>query len=260
MLDTNQNGIHYGRNGWWYRNGAALLLQNGKRNGYSNGRYRNRTFEFEGKLRNDQAQKGVENLRGHVDSLIVINNKLRDVYGNLGYKAGFSKADEVLATASRGIAEVITHHYTQNIDLRDAKTVLSNSGSAIMGSATASGNSRAKDAIVKALDSPLLNDNKINGAKNVLLLIVSGMHEITIDEIGEINDYIQTEAGNNANIIMGVGEDESLDESIAVTVIATGFDVDQQYEITNTEAKKVVHDLEETPKTKEVVNTQNSHQ
>ncbi|MGB2231355.1 MAG: cell division protein FtsZ [Flavobacteriaceae bacterium] len=211
-------------------------------------------FQFEGKLRNDQAQKGVENLRGHVDSLIVINNnKLRDVYGNLGYKAGFSKADEVLATASRGIAEVITHHYTQNIDLRDAKTVLSNSGSAIMGSATASGNSRAKDAIVKALDSPLLNDNKINGAKNVLLLIVSGMHEITIDEIGEINDYIQTEAGNNANIIMGVGEDESLDESIAVTVIATGFDVDQQYEITNTEAKKVVHDLEETPKTQETI-------
>lgn len=211
-------------------------------------------FQFEGKLRNDQAQKGVENLRGHVDSLIVINNnKLRDVYGNLGYKAGFSKADEVLATASRGIAEVITHHYTQNIDLRDAKTVLSNSGSAIMGSATVSGNSRAKDAIVKALDSPLLNDNKINGAKNVLLLIVSGMHEITIDEIGEINDYIQTEAGNNANIIMGVGEDESLDESIAVTVIATGFDVDQQYEITNTEAKKVVHDLEETPKIQETI-------
>ena len=213
-------------------------------------------FQFEGKLRNDQAQKGVENLRGHVDSLIVINNnKLRDVYGNLGYKAGFSKADEVLATASRGIAEVITHHYTQNIDLRDAKTVLSNSGSAIMGSATVSGNSRAKDAIVKALDSPLLNDNKINGAKNVLLLIVSGMHEITIDEIGEINDYIQIEAGNNANIIMGVGEDESLDESIAVTVIATGFDVDQQYEITNTEAKKVVHDLEETPKTQETIKT-----
>ena len=211
-------------------------------------------FQFEGKLRNDQAQKGVENLRGHVDSLIVINNnKLRDVYGNLGYKAGFSKADEVLATASRGIAEVITHHYTQNIDLRDAKTVLSNSGSAIMGSATVSGNSKAKDAIVKALDSPLLNDNKINGAKNVLLLIVSGMHEITIDEIGEINDYIQIEAGNNANIIMGVGEDESLDESIAVTVIATGFDVDQQYEITNTEAKKVVHDLEETPKTQETI-------
>src|SRR5690606_13526881 len=172
-------------------------------------------FQFEGKLRNEQAQKGVETLRAHVDSLVVINNnKLREVYGNLGFKAGFSKADEVLSTASRGIAEVITHHYTQNIDLRDAKTVLSNSGTAIMGSATAAGKSRAQEAIMSALDSPLLNDNKITGAKNVLLLIVSGTHEITIDEIGEINDHIQNEAGHGANIIMGVGEDESLQESI----------------------------------------------
>ncbi|QDO93630.1 cell division protein FtsZ [Formosa sediminum] len=203
-------------------------------------------FQFEGKMRNEQAQKGIEKLRGVVDSLIVINNnKLREVYGNLGFKAGFSKADEVLATAARGIAEVITHHYTQNIDLRDAKTVLSNSGSAIMGSSISSGQNRAKDAIMKALDSPLLNDNKIQGAKNVLLLIVSGAQEITIDEIGEINDHIQNEAGHGANIIMGVGEDESLDESIAVTIIATGFNLDQQNEISNTEAKKVVHSLEE---------------
>ncbi len=166
-------------------------------------------FQFEGKMRNEQAQLGVEKLRSHVDSLIVINNnKLREVYGNLGFKAGFSKADEVLATASRGIAEVITHHYTQNIDLRDAKTVLSNSGTAIMGSAQATGASRAQDAISKALDSPLLNDNKITGAQNVLLLIVSGGEEITIDEIGEINDHIQAEAGHSANIIMGVGEDK----------------------------------------------------
>ncbi|WP_411893488.1 cell division protein FtsZ [Winogradskyella sp. A2] len=205
-------------------------------------------FQFEGKMRNEQAQRGIENLRQHVDSLVVINNnKLREVYGNLGFKAGFSKADEVLSTASRGIAEVITHHYTQNIDLRDAKTVLSNSGTAIMGSATASGQTRAQEAIMKALDSPLLNDNKITGAKNVLLLIVSGSQEITIDEIGEINDHIQTEAGYGANIIMGVGEDESLQESIAVTIIATGFDIDQQNEISNTEAKKVIHALEETP-------------
>ena len=162
-------------------------------------------FMFEGKTRNEQAQLGVENLRKHVDSLIVINNnKLREVYGNLGFKAGFSKADEVLATASRGIAEVITHHYTQNIDLRDAKTVLSNSGTAIMGSAQASGGNRAQEAIAKALDSPLLNDNKITGAKNVLLLIISGSEEITIDEIGEISDHIQAEAGHSANIIMGV--------------------------------------------------------
>lgn len=203
-------------------------------------------FQFEGKMRNEQAQRGIEKLREHVDSLIVINNnKLREVYGNLGFKAGFSKADEVLSTASRGIAEVITHHYTQNIDLRDAKTVLSNSGTAIMGSATASGQTRAQEAIMKALDSPLLNDNKITGAKNVLLLIVSGSQEITIDEIGEINDHIQNEAGHGANIIMGVGEDESLQESIAVTIIATGFDIDQQNEISNTETKKVIHALEE---------------
>jgi len=201
-------------------------------------------FQFEGKIRNEQAQIGIEKLRANCDSLIVINNnKLREVYGNLGFKAGFSKADEVLATAARGIAEVITHHYTQNIDLRDAKTVLANSGTAIMGSASASGADRAQEAINKALDSPLLNDNKITGAKNVLLLIVSGVEEITIDEIGEISDYIQAEAGHSANIIMGVGEDESLEGAIAITVIATGFTAEQQNDIVNTEAKRVIHIL-----------------
>jgi len=203
-------------------------------------------FQFEGKVRFEQAMSGVERLRKQVDSLIVINNnKLREVYGNLGFKAGFSKADEVLATASRGIAEVITHHYTQNIDLKDAKTVLSNSGTAIMGSAKAEGETRAKDAIISALDSPLLNDNKITGARNVLLLIVSGTTEITIDEIGEINDHIQAEAGHNANIIMGVGDDESLGDSIAVTIIATGFNVEQQKEIVNAEPKRIIHSLNE---------------
>ncbi|MCF6212993.1 MAG: cell division protein FtsZ [Flavobacteriaceae bacterium] len=203
-------------------------------------------FVFEGKTRNEQARKGVEELRQYVDSIIIINNnKLREVYGNLGFKAGFSKADEVLSTAARGIAEVITHHYTQNIDLRDAKTVLSNSGTAIMGAAEASGENRAQEAITKALDSPLLNDNKITGAKNVLLLIVSGSIEITIDEIGEINDYIQTEAKTNVDIIMGVGDDESLGEAISVTIIATGFNKEQQHEIINTEAKKIVHTLED---------------
>jgi cell division protein FtsZ len=203
-------------------------------------------FEFEGKIRNLQAHKGIDKFRKTVDSLVIINNnKLREVYGNLGFKAGFSKADEVLSTAARGIAEVITHHYMQNIDLRDAKTVLSNSGTAIMGSSTSSSQNRAQDAITSALDSPLLNDNKITGAKNVLLLIVSGSQEITIDEIGEINDHIQAEAGYGANIIMGVGEDDSLGEAISVTIIATGFDVTQQNEITNTEVKKVVHALED---------------
>ncbi len=203
-------------------------------------------FNFEGKLRVDQAQKGLEKLKDNVDSLIVINNnKLREVYGNLGFKSGFSKADEVLAKAARGIAEVITHHYTQNIDLKDANTVLKNSGSAIMGSSTASGSNRAQEAIQSALDSPLLNDNKITGCKNVLLLIVSGTNEITIDEIGEINEHIQNQAGNGANIIMGVGEDKDLNESISVTVIASGFNVDQQHEIVNSEVKKVIHTLED---------------
>ena len=206
-------------------------------------------FQFEGRMRSKQAQVGIDQLRNNVDSLIVINNnKLREVYGNLGFKAGFSKADEVLSTAARGIAEVITHHYKQNIDLHDAKTVLSKSGTAIMGSAKESGTSRAKNAIVKALDSPLLNDNKIKGAKNVLLLIVSGANEVTLDEIGEINDFIQAEAGFEANIIMGIGEDQELGDAISVTIVATGFAADQQNNIINTEAKKIVHTLEDEQK------------
>ena len=203
-------------------------------------------FQFEGKIREEQAKNGIDKLKNEVDALIVINNnKLRDIYGNLGFKEGFAKADEVLATASKGIAEVITHHYTQNIDLKDAKTVLSNSGNAIMGSSTASGSKRSIEAISSALDSPLLNDNRINGAKNVLLLIVSGKEEITIDEIGLINDYIQEKAGHGANIIMGVGEDLSLENSISVTVIATGFDPNQQEEIINSDPKKIIHNLDE---------------
>ena len=203
-------------------------------------------FQFEGKIREEQAKKGIDKLKNEVDALIVINNnKLRDIYGNLGFKEGFAKADEVLATASKGIAEVITHHYTQNIDLKDAKTVLSNSGNAIMGSSTASGSKRSIEAISSALDSPLLNDNRIDGAKNVLLLIVSGKEEITIDEIGLINDYIQEKAGHGANIIMGVGEDLSLENSVSVTVIATGFDPNQQEEIINSDPKKIIHNLDE---------------
>ncbi|WP_341666007.1 cell division protein FtsZ [Blattabacterium cuenoti] len=202
-------------------------------------------FHFEGKMRLEQAQKGIEALRKNVDSLIVINNdKLRELYGNLGFKAGFSKADEVLTTAAKGIAEVITHHYKQNIDLRDTRTVLKESGTAVMGSSIAVGENRAKEAVVQALDSPLLNDNKITGAKNVLLLIVSGKIEITIDEIGIISDYIQAEAGNNANIIMGLGEDEGLEESISVTIVATGFPTEIQRAI-NHEEKKIFHRLEE---------------
>ena len=203
-------------------------------------------FVFEGKNRISQANIGLDKLRKNVDALIVVNNnKLRDVYGNLGVKQGFSKADEVLATAAKGIAEVITHHYTQNIDLKDAKTVLSKSGNAIMGSAGSSGEKRAIKAVSNALDSPLLNDNSIRGAKNVLLLILSGSSEVTIDEIGLINDYIQETAGNNVNIIMGIGEDQSMVEEISVTVIATGFDINQQDEIIHVDPKKKIHYLDE---------------
>tara|TARA_B100000886_G_scaffold274448_1_gene198383 strand:+ start:2706 stop:4577 length:1872 start_codon:yes stop_codon:yes gene_type:complete len=203
-------------------------------------------FSFEGKSRELQAIKGLEKLKRSVDSLIIINNnKLREVYGNLGFKEGFSKADEVLSTAAKGVAQVITHHYTQNIDLKDAKTVLSNSGTAIMGSSIASGSNRANEAVIKALDSPLLNDNKIEGSKNVLLLIVSGAEEITIDEIGEINEYIQNETGNSANIIMGVGEDLELGSNISVTVIATGFGDEKQNSLVNSETEKVIYSLDQ---------------
>jgi len=247
MLDSNTKMVFItaGMGGGTGTGAAPVIAQLAKERDILTVGIVTKPFQFEGKVRYEQALLGVEKLRKQVDSLIVINNnKLREVYGNLGFKAGFSKADEVLATASRGIAEVITHHYTQNIDLKDAKTVLSNSGTAIMGSATATGDNRAKNAIVAALDSPLLDDNKITGAKNVLLLIVSGTNEITIDEIGEINDHIQAEAGFNANIIMGVGEDESLGDAVAVTIIATGFNPEQQKELINTTPNKIIHTLD----------------
>ncbi len=186
-------------------------------------------FTFEGKRRLEQAESGLEKLRNNVDSLIVINNdKLRQQFGNLGFKQGFSKADEVLTNAAKGMAEVITAPFAINIDFRDAKSVLQNSGTALMSTGIATGEKRAEEAVRKALDSPLLNDNKITGAKDVLLLILSGSdeaHEATMDEIGLINDYVQTEAGgnNNANIIFGVGTDEELGDAIKVLVIATGF-------------------------------------
>ncbi len=253
MLDTNTKMIFItaGMGGGTGTGAAPIIAQLAKERDILTVGIVTIPFQFEGKVRTQQALAGIERLRKQVDSLIVVNNnKLREVYGNLGFKAGFSKADEVLATASRGIAEVITHHYTQNIDLKDVKTVLANSGSAIMGSGIACGETRAKDAIMAALDSPLLNDNKITGAKNVLLLIVYGSNEITIDEISEISEYIQNEAGHNANIIMGAGEDEARvqGDSISVTIIATGFNVEQQNEIVNTEPKKIIHSLEDEQK------------
>ncbi len=186
-------------------------------------------FSFEGKRRLEQADLGLEKLRNNVDSLIVINNdKLRQQYGNLGFKSGFSKADEVLTNAAKGMAEVITGYFDVNIDFRDAKSVLQNSGTALMSNGVASGENKAEEAVKKALDSPLLNDNKITGARNVLLLIRSGSEEVTMDEIGVIMDHIQKEAGNTADIIFGVGADEELGDAVSVLVIATGFAKDHQ--------------------------------
>jgi cell division protein FtsZ len=206
-------------------------------------------FVFEGELRMSQAKEGIEEIKKHVDSLIVINNnKLREIYGNLGFKSGFAKADEILATASRGIAEVITQKGHLNIDLNDAKTVLSNSGTAIMGSGTALGDGRAIKAVKGAIESPLLDNNHIRGAKKVLLLIVSGTEEVTFEEMGEISDFIQDqvmiEGGTPADIIMGVAEDEELESSINVTVVATGFYEGAVVNPLTGIPEKVVHDLE----------------
>lgn len=207
-------------------------------------------FSFEGKRRLEQAENGLDKLRNNVDSLIVINNdKLRQQFGNLGFKQGFSKADEVLTNAAKGMAEVITGYFDVNIDFRDAKSVLQNSGTALMSTGTASGENKAEEAVRKALDSPLLNDNKITGAKNVLLLIRSGAEEVTMDEIGIIMDHIQKEAGHTADIIFGVGADDELGDAVSVLVIATGFSNEDKKFAGPTEKIKIsLNDSLDTPK------------
>ncbi len=181
-------------------------------------------FRFEGPERINQAIEGINALKDHVDSLLVINNeKLREIYGNLKVSNAFEKADDVLAIAAKGIAEIITVHGYINVDFADVQTVMNNSGVAIMGSASASGADRARKAIADALISPLLNNNDITGARSVLLNITSGSEEITMDEISEITDYVVGAASRNTTLIWGMGNDESLGEYISVTIIATGF-------------------------------------
>lgn len=182
-------------------------------------------FRFEGDRRISQAVEGISEIEKHVDSLLVINNeKLREVCGNLKFSEAFSYADNVLATAAKGIAEIITVPGYINVDFADVETVLSNSGVALMGTGIAEGEDRAVKAVQQALTSPLLNDNDINGTENILLNITSGTNEITMDEIGEIADYVNSEVGSSPNIIWGTGVDEKLGESIGITIIATGFE------------------------------------
>ena len=181
-------------------------------------------FRFEGPERINQAINGINELKDHVDSLLVINNeKLREIYGNLTVSKSFEKADDVLAIAAKGIAEIITVHGYINVDFADVQTVMSNSGVAIMGSATAIGEERARLAIEEALTSPLLNNNDIEGARSVLLNITSGSEEITMDEVSEITDYVVSATSRDTTLIWGIGSDESLGEQISVTIIATGF-------------------------------------
>ena len=182
-------------------------------------------FRFEGQRRINQAIEGIHELGQHVDSLLVINNeKLREVAGNMKLSEAFSHADNILAAAAKGIAEIITVPGYVNVDFADVNTVLADSGVALMGTGMAEGEKRATKAIEEALTSPLLNDNDITGTENILLNINSGNEEITMDEIGEITDYINAEVGANPNIIWGTGTDETLENNISVTIIATGYE------------------------------------
>src|SRR6056297_2995380 len=182
-------------------------------------------FRFEGERRISQAVEGINEIEKYVDSLLVINNeKLREVCGNLRFSEAFNYADNVLATAAKGIAEIITVPGYINVDFADVETVLTDSGVAIMGTGEAEGENRASKAIEQALTSPLLNDNDIRGTDNILLNINSGKEEITMDEIGEITDYINNEVETTPNIIWGTGKEEELENKISVTIIATGFE------------------------------------
>ncbi len=212
-------------------------------------------FAFEGRKRKQQAELGIKELREHVDSLLIIcNDKLRELYGDLKLSEAFGKADDVLTTAAKGIAEIITVPGYINVDFEDVKSVMSNSGVAIMGTGISEGDNRAIKAAELALSSPLLNDNNIIGADNILLYISSGTEEITLDEVTEITDYIQSEAGNEAEIIWGNGVDSSLDNKICATLIATGFETSSELGFMPTaksKNKKVIYKLEnEKPETK----------
>ncbi len=184
-------------------------------------------MEREGRRRKLQAMAGIEELKKCVDTLILIStDKLRDQYGNMKLSEAFKKADDVLATAARGIAEIITVPGYVNVDFEDVKTVMKDSGKAIMGSGTAEGEGRAEKAIKDAIHSPLLNDSNIEGAKNILLYITSGTNEVSLDEVDEILEIAQNACGNNSDVIWGNGTDESLGEALSVTLIATGFNHD----------------------------------
>jgi cell division protein FtsZ len=206
-------------------------------------------FAFEGRKRKTQADLGMEELKRNVDTLLIIcNDKLREIHGNLKLTNAFGYADNVLATAAKSIAEVISVTLHINVDFADVQTVMRDSGVAIMGASTASGENRAVRAAELALDSPLLNDNNIEGARYILLNITSGGDEITMDEMGDITDFIQEKAGQSAEIIMGVGTDEELGDRLSVTIIATGFKTTEvKQKEKDKQPGKIVYDFYQTP-------------
>ncbi len=198
-------------------------------------------FAFEGRKRTELAKEGIKELRKHVDTILIINNdKLRELYGNLSLSQAFSQADNVLTTAAKGISEIITVTGYINVDFEDVKTVMKNSGVAIMGAGKAEGENRATLATEQALSSPLLNDNDINGAKNMLLYISSGDEEISMDEVTEITEIIQSQTGQDCEVIWGSGRDSTLGDSISIALIATGFDQPSNLETPTKPVKKVM--------------------
>ncbi|WP_256009183.1 cell division protein FtsZ [Desertivirga xinjiangensis] len=197
-------------------------------------------FSFEGKRRKLQAEEGLEEFKKYVDSYLVISNdRLREIFGNLTLSAAFAEADNILTTAAKGIAEIITIPGYINVDFKDVRTVMHNSGVAIMGSCAAEGENRAHRAVEGALASPLLKDNEIEGARYILLNISSGSKEVSMDEVSIITDYIQEEAGLSADLIWGNCVDETLGDKILVTIIATGFQTKEEREVEKSQQKKV---------------------
>lgn len=229
--------------------GAPIIAQTAREMGVLTVAIATLPFSFEGKNKRKQAELGIEELKKHVDCLLVItNDKLREIYGNLGVRESFAQADNVLANAAKSIAELISHTKHMNVDFNDVHTAMKNSGVALMGTGSASGENRAIRAVEVAMNSPLLNDNEITGAKFVLIDITSGTQELTMDELGEITDFIQDSTGTNADIKIGYGVDESLGDAVNVTIIATGFHSRPLlgYE-TPKKPEKKVHSLDDKP-------------
>lgn len=245
--DTKMVFITAGMGGGTGTGAAPIIAQAAKEMGILTVGIVTYPFAFEGRKRSKQADDGMDELRANVDTLLIIcNDKLREIYGNLSLKNAFAKADDILTVAAKGIAEIITVTGYINVDFEDVRTVMTDSGVAIMGSAAAEGENRAIMAVQEALASPLLNDNNIEGANYILLNITSGEDEVLMDEITEITDYIQDEAGLTADIIWGSGYDDNLGDKICVTLIATGFTNSKEvggHEINNREEQKVVHKL-----------------